>query len=138
MLIRLLEALPSDGAIAMLCKTMTAQRSCDVFWKTDGGREGARLFLIDAKAHFDVAVDACLFYITGMRTDERVAFVYPDLDAASATTRFGFINGDLVSDIDAYQAHRALDGGSSLYTWRSGLKHNAAAVMEFTALAMDW
>lgn len=132
MLIRLLEAIPSDGAIAMLCKTMTARKVLRHFWKTDGGLEGARLFLIDAKADFGVAVDACLFFATGKRIDERVALVYPDLDTASAPTRFGFINGDLVSDIDAYQAHKTLDGGSSLYTWRSGLKHDAAAVMEFT------
>jgi len=132
MLIRLLEALPSDGAIAMLCKTMTARKVMRHFWKTDEGREGTRLFLIDAKEHFDVAVDACLLFVTGKRTDERVALVYPDLDTASTPTRFGLIDGDLVSDIDVYQAHRALDGGSSLYTWRSGLKHDAAAVMEFT------
>jgi hypothetical protein len=132
MLIRLLEALPPEGAMAMLCKTMTARKVLRHFWKCDGGREGARLFIIDAKAHFDVAVDACLFYATGTRTDERVARVYPDLDTVGTPTRFGLIDGELVSNIDAYQSHRGLDGGSSLYTWRSGLKHDAAAVMEFT------
>ena len=132
MLIKLLEALPPGSAMAMLCKTMTARKVLRHFWKSDGGREGARLFIIDAKAHFDVAVDACLFYVTGTRTDERVALVYPDLDTVGTPTRFGLIDGELVSDIDAYQAHRGLDGGSALYTWRSGLKHDAAAIMEFT------
>lgn len=132
MLIRLLEALPPNGAIAMLCKTMTARKVLRHFWRNDGGREETRLFLIDAKAHFDVAVDACLFYATGRRTDKLVALVYPNLNAVGTPTRFGFIDGDLVSDIDTYQAHRTLDGGSALYTWRSGLKHDAAAVMEFT------
>lgn len=132
MLIRLLEAIPADGAIAMLCKTMTARKVLRHFWKTDGGREGAKLFLIDAKAHFDVAVDACLFFATGKRKDDRVALVYPDLVTSSAPTRIGFINGDLVSDIDAYRSYMALDGGSLTHTWRSGLKHDAATVMEFT------
>lgn len=132
MLIRLLEALPPNGAIAMLCKTMTARKVLRHFWKNDGGREGARLFIIDAKAHFDVAVDACLFYATGRRTDKLAALVFPDLDLAGTPTGFGFIDGDLVSDIDAYQAYRTFDGGSTPYTWRSGLKHDAAAVMEFT------
>jgi len=50
MLVRLIEALPSHGAIAMLCKTMTARKVLRHFWKTDGGREGSRLFHIDAKA----------------------------------------------------------------------------------------
>lgn len=132
MLIRLIEALPSDGAIAMLCKTMTARKVLRHFWKTDGGREGSILFRIDAKAEFNVAVDACLFFAKGKRTDERVAMIYADLDTTSASTRFGFVDGDLVSDIDAYHAHKKLDGGSSAYTWRSGVKHDAAKVMEFT------
>lgn len=132
MLIKLLDALPSDGAMAMLCKTMTARKVLRHFWKIGEGREGARLFVIDAKAHFDVAVDACLFYVTGTRTDERVAQIYPDLDTVGTPTRFGLVDGDLVSDIDAYLSHRGLDGGSSLYTWRSGIKHDATAVMEFS------
>ena len=132
MLTRLIEALPSEGAIAMLCKTMTARRVLRHFWKTDGGREGSRLFHIDAKAEFDVAVDACLFFTTGKRSDARIATVYSDLDTTLASTRFGFLDGGLVSDIDAYQAHKNLDGGSSTYTWRSGVKHDAAKVMEFT------
>jgi hypothetical protein len=132
MLIRLIEALPSEGAIAMLCKTMTARKVLRYFWKTGRGREGTSLFHIDTKAEFDVAVDACLLFTTGKRTDERIATIYHDLDTASASTRFGFMDGGLVSDIDAYQAHRYLDGGPSAYIWRSGVKHDAAKVMEFT------
>lgn len=131
MLIRLIEALPPTGAIAMLCKTMTARKVLRHFWKTDGGRENSNLFHIDAKAEFDVAVDACLFFATGKKTTERFANVYSDLSLSPEPTKFGFIDGDLVSDIDAYQARRNLDGGSSLYTWRSGVKHDAAKVMEF-------
>ena len=132
MLIRLIEALPPTGAIAMLCKTMTARKVLRHFWKTDGGRENSHLFHIDAKAEFDVAVDACLFFATGLKTAERLATVHPELGLSPDSTKFGFIDGDLVSDIDAYHAHRNLDGGSSLYTWRSGVKHDAAKVMEFS------
>ena len=131
-LVRLLEALPSDGAIAMLCKTMTARKVLRHFWKTDGGREGSRLFHINAKAEFEVSVDACLFFTTGKRAGNRIATVYSDLDTTSETTQFGFLDGGLVSDMDAYQAHKHLDGGSSTYTWRSGVKHDAAKVMELT------
>lgn len=84
------------------------------------------------KSNFDIAVDACLFYVTGARTDDRVATVYTDLSISSDATKFGFIYGDLVSDIDSYQAHRNLDGVSSVYTWRSGVKHDAAKVVEFS------
>ena len=132
MLIRLIEALPPDGAIAMLCKTMTARKVLRHFWKTEGGRDGSKLFHIDAKAEFDVAVDACLFFATGKSTKDRIATAYNGLDTSSTSTNFGFINGDLVSNIEAYQAHKNLDGGSSIYTWRSGIKHDVAKIMEFT------
>lgn len=132
MLIRLIEALPATGAIAMLCKTMTARKVLRHFWKTDGGRENCHLFHIDAKAEFEVAVDACLFFATGKKTTDRIATVHPDLNLSPDSRKFGFIDGDLVSDIEAYNAHRSLDGGSSLYTWRSGVKHDAAKVMEFS------
>ena len=49
MLIRLIEALPSTGAIAMLCKTITARKVLRHFWKTDDGRENCHLFHIDAR-----------------------------------------------------------------------------------------
>jgi hypothetical protein len=132
MLVRLIEALPAEGAIAMLCKTTTARKVLRHFWKTYGGLEGSSLFYIDAKAEFGVAVDACFFFASGKRTTERVAAVYSDLDTTSTCTRFGFVDGALVSNLDAYRAHRTLDGGSSIYTWRSGVKHDAGSVMEFT------
>ncbi len=132
MLIRLIENLPPAGGIGMLCKTMTARKVLRHFWKTDGGREGSSLFHINAKAEFDVSVDACLFLTTGKRTTDRNATIYSDLDLGSDSTCFGFIDGNLVSDIDAYNEHRHLDGGSSAYTWRSGVKHDASKIMEFS------
>lgn len=132
MLIRLIEALPADGALAMLCKTMTARKVLRHFWKTDVGRKDSMLFHIDAKVEFNVSVDACLFFVRGERTNDRSAAVYEDLDVSSKRTRFGFVHGDLVSDLDSYQQQVGLDGGSSLYTWRSGIKHDSSKVMEFT------
>jgi hypothetical protein len=131
MLIKLVDALPEDGALAMLCKTMTARKVLRHFWKTEGGREGAKLFQIDAKAHFGVSVDACLLYISGRRSSDRVAAVYSDLTTQSPSTGFGFIDGELVSDINLYNRYKRFSGGSSLYAWRSGIKHDAAKIMEF-------
>ena len=132
MLIRLIEALPAEGAVAMLCKTMTARKVLRHFWKSDGGRENSCLFQIDAKAAFDVAVDACLFMTTGQVINDRIATVFSDLDIYSNSTQFGFIDGDLVSDITTYMRRRDFDGGSPAYTWRSGIKHDAVKIMEFT------
>ena len=131
MLIRLIEALPESGAIAMLCKTMTARKVLRHFWKTEGGVESSKLFRIDAKTNFDVAVDACLFFATGKRTEDRMATIYSSLSLASRVTEFGWVDGNLVSDVEAYTKFRELDGGSP-YAWRSGIKHDASKVMEFS------
>lgn len=131
MLIRLIEALPESGAIAMLCKTMTARKVLRHFWKTEGGLESSKLFGIDAKKHFDVAVDACLLFASGKRTEDRVAAVYSSLNVDSRVTEFGLVDGSLVSDVETYTTFRELGGGSP-YTWRSGIKHDASRVMEFS------
>ena len=132
MLIRLVESLPPGGALAMLCKTMTARKVLKHLWKTEGGRDKSLLFRIDAKLSFDVSVDACLFFITGRPTNSRVATIFTDIDINSTSTQFGLVDGDLVSDINAYNQFKKLDGGSSAYTWRSGIKHDMTDVMEFT------
>ena len=132
MLIRLIEATPPNGAVAMLCKTMTARKVLRHFWKIAEGRKGARLFRIDARAFFAVAVDACLLFLTGVRTNERIATIYDDLCLKSPTRQFGLIDGDLVSNISTYRKLREFGSGSLTYTWRSGIKHDAAKIMEFT------
>ena len=131
MLIRLIEALPEHGAVAMLCKTMTARKVLKYFWKIDDGRE-VSIFRIDSKASFDVSVDACLFIVSGKFSQHKVATVYEDLSLSSNSFQFGFIDGALVSDVDLYRRYRHLDGETSAYRWRSGIKHDASKIMEFT------
>jgi hypothetical protein len=131
MLIRLIEALPPAGAMAMPCKSMTARKVLRHFWKTDGGRDQASLFLIDAVSHFGVSVDACLFFLRGREGTWKTASVFKGLSLSEKLSEFGLVDGHLVSDVPAYHRLRDLDGGSP-YTWRSGLKHDAAEVMEFT------
>lgn len=129
MLIRLMEALSPFGAIAMLCKTMTARKVLKHFWKTRSGFVGSSLFLIDAKRYFDVSVDACLFFTTGLLKTDRTASVYSELSVSSTKSEFGLIDGHLVSDVTSYREYSDLDGGSP-YTWRSGIKHDASEIME--------
>ncbi len=131
MLIKLFESLPPHGAMAMLCKTMTARKVLLHFWKTIGGVADAKLFSIDAKTHFGVSVDACLFYASARPSKQQTAEVYLALSTKEALTEFGIKDGRLVSNIRSYVSHMDIDGGSS-YIWRSGLKHDAAMVMELT------
>lgn len=130
MLMRLLHALGSRPAtIAMLCKTMTARKFLRYAWRHDGLVARASLHGIDAGADFGVSVDACLLVVrTGTRGTEE-AEVFADLEATSPCHRIGLVGRELVPDVDAYRALRHLEGISP-FRWRSGVKHDCAAVME--------
>ena len=129
MVIRLVEALPETAVLAMLCKTATARKVLMHFWRTDVPVSEEGLFLIDAKKSFDVSVDACLLVLRSGGKTEQFASVYESLNATTAMSRFGILNGELVANIDDYQRCRDIDGFSN-YKWRSGVKHDASKVME--------
>lgn len=132
MLIKLLEALQGTSSIiAMLCKTATARKVLRHAW-LDGLDVGpSSLHLINANAEFGVSVDACLFYThIGNKSPESTATVYQDLSFDTPLQTFGLFAGELVSDIDAYRALRDIDG-LEYRKWRSGVKHDAAKIMEF-------
>ncbi len=132
MLIRLIESLQGiPAAVAMLCKTATARKVLRHAWLNGLNTGPSSLHLIDASAHFGVSVDACLLYThTGRADTESTATVYPDLSFEKPQQTFGLFGGELVSNIDSYLALRDLDG-LEYRKWRSGVKHDAAKVMEF-------
>ena len=132
MLIKLVEALLGlPATIAMLCKTATARKVLQHCWKHDLAPTAASMQLIDAKRHFGVSVDACLFLVSldGVRRS-RQASVFSDLSRRVKLADIGIINGDLVADVDAYARLKDIDG-IEYRKWRSGVKHDASKVMEF-------
>lgn len=133
MLMRLLEALQGTrAAIAMLCKTATARKVLRHAWLSGFDVGPSSLHLIDAATEFGVSVDACLLYThTGIGGSESTATVYRTISFDQPLKTFGLFAGELVSDIDAYRALRDLDG-LEYRKWRSGVKHDAAEVMELT------
>lgn len=133
MLIKLLEALDGRrGSLAMLCKTSTARKVLRHGWLHQFNIGRASLHLIDAALHFGVSVDACLLVVhTGVPDLLSTAGVYADLSFDHKLTTFGLVGRDLVADVDEYHRLRDLDG-IAYYTWRSGVKHDAASVMEFS------
>lgn len=133
MLIRLLQALQgSQAVIAMLCKTATARKVLRYAWLNGLGVGPSSLHLIDAAAEFGVSVDACLLYThTGIAKSESTATVYRSLAFEEPLKTFGLSAGELVSDVETYRELRDLDG-LEYRKWRSGVKHDAAQVMEFT------
>ncbi len=130
MLIRLLRSLRGRNAtFAMLCKTATARKLLRYAWQNDGRVADAALYRIDAAAHFNAAVDACLlFFRTGTAGLEE-ADVYASLTSSQPTGRIGLAGKELVPDIRTYRGLRHLEGLCP-FQWRSGVKHDCAAVME--------
>lgn len=133
MLVKLLEALQGKkSVIAVLCKTATARKVLRHAWLNDLDAGPSSLHLIDAASEFGVSVDACLLYThTGIRSAESVATVYDTLSFDDPLQTFGLSSGELVSDIDTFRALHDLDG-QEYRRWRSGVKHDAVQVMEFT------
>ena len=131
MLIKLLESLQGKPAtVAMLCKTATARKVLCHSWKNELEIQGSSVHPIDAAHHFGVSVDACLFIThTGVPCGDRQATLYHDLSFDEQVKAFGMANGEMVSDLDAFSDLRDLDG-VEYRKWRSGVKHDAARVME--------
>lgn len=132
MLIRLAEALHRRaGCIAMLCKTATARKTLRHAWLNRLNIGRCSLHSIDAQTHFAASVDACLLIMhTGILECAATATVYRDLSFSNRVSTLGLAGKELVADIDEYMRLRDIDG-IPYYTWRSGVKHDAAGVMEF-------
>ena len=143
-LIKLVESLNHQKAcIAMLCKTATARKVLRHSWRNDFNVSGSSLHLIDAKKHFGVSVDACLFVThTGKKSSSQAANrkpkssvseanIFSELNFKEKLSRFGMVKGELVADVDEYENLKDIDG-IEYCRWRSGVKHDAVKVMEFT------
>ena len=132
MLLKLVDALHRRaGCVAMLCKTAIARKVLRYAWMNRLNVGRCSLHVIDAQRHFGASVDACLLIVhTGTLEATATACVYPDLSFSGKISTIGLAGKELVADIDEYQRLRDIDG-ISYYTWRSGVKHDAAGVMEF-------
>ncbi len=130
MLIQLVKSLRGKPAtIAMLCKTAIARKLLRFAWQNDGRISNAAIYNVDAKKHFDAAVDACLLFAETGSDGPSEAPIYQNLEAQNPSKAFGLVGQDLVSDIQAYRKLQHLEGLCP-YQWRSGVKHDCASVME--------
>lgn len=120
-----------ETTIALLCKTTVARSVLAFVCRAGVPMSGAEVRRLDARRWFGASVDACLFQATlgGKGSLTRVP-VYRSFDSAEPASTMGFASGGrLVADVDAYRPLAFADGSCSL-TWRQGLKHDVAAVME--------
>jgi hypothetical protein len=128
------ELADQEPTIALLCK-MSVARNVLAFAERAGlPIAEAAIHRVDAPKWFRAAVDACLLRVKvgapGEEGSARIP-VFADLGANEPESALGFVRGRLVADLDAYEASAFADGKCPR-TWRQGLKHDAATVMELT------
>jgi hypothetical protein len=134
----MLELADQQPAIALLCKTSVARNVLQFASDNQLPLTAAWIRRIDAKRHFNAAVDACLFYVEMRDGESRYeAAVYSDLQSSEPETIIGVSGGRLVSDLNAYRQMAFVEGDCPL-TWRQGVKHDAAQVMELKKADQGW
>lgn len=122
-----------DGDIAMLVKTSVARKILAQAKKQATAVHEAFVIGIDAKREFGVSVDASLL-VMRLSGDAAPCHDYTVFDAITSPQgkRVGHRMGLTVGNLELFEAYRHLVGESP-QKWRSGIKHDASAVMEFTA-----
>ncbi len=124
------ELAPDRPTIALLCKSAVARAVLGAVWPADLPVTRAEIRRIDAPRWFRASVDACLLRVeVGPGPKARRAEVYRDLAATDPESTLGLEGGRLIADVDAHRRARFADGACPL-TWRQGVKHDAAGVME--------
>jgi hypothetical protein len=133
MLIRLSEALQGkDATLAMLCKTAVARKVMAYCWKRGLEMGDCHIFPINAQRDFGAAVEASLFVASfNGRGKDQACIVHNDFELAAQCSHLGYRDGLLISNVEGYAKWGFLRGETG-YTWRSGVKHDCARVMEFT------
>ncbi|MGD9332907.1 MAG: class I SAM-dependent methyltransferase [Desulfobacterales bacterium] len=121
----------SSSAMAFLVKTAVARKVFLHIARNNLALRSITMRGIDAQKHFSVHVDACLFCARGadQAPEAHRCLVFPDLSGQTPNQTLGFRQGHLVADIETYDNLADIDAGSELQ-WRSGVKHDAAKIME--------
>lgn len=128
---RLLSSLGKRRAmLAMLVKSAVARRVLCQAWSSGLPLGRAFIHTIDARRHFGAAVDACLFCCeTGARRPGQRCAVHEGLQSDRPRAVLGFVDGEIVSDLKAFERTRQLRADRP-QGWRSGVKHDCARVFE--------
>lgn len=85
---------------------------------------------IDAQKEFNVSVSAALLTMRLFGGNDRCCYVH-DFYSKSPLYCFGWVKDKFVADVDNYVKTQTIDGVSP-FTWRSGLKHDCAKIMELS------
>lgn len=121
------------GDVAMLVKTAVARKVLAHAERQNATVRDAFLIEIDAKRHFGAAVEACLLVMRLSSDPKDSSHDYTVFRRSGDINghRVGHRMGLTVGDLDAFAEYSFLVGKSP-QKWRSGVKHDASDVMEFT------
>ena len=128
---RLLERISrTENMLAMIVKTAVARKLLQYASRQRLGICNAAMYAIDAKREFGAAVDACVFYCDGTtETPDYTAQIFEHLSVDQPSHSIGFEGLQLIADTHAHARAKDFIGPSPI-EWRSGIKHDAAKVME--------
>lgn len=118
--------------LAMLCKAQVA-RKIMIACAARGQHVRGSLRRIDARKHFGAAVEAVLLEIESARRGGAHWPSFASLAARSPERKLAVIGGAIVNDLAEFRATESLSpdtNDASRFAWRSGVKHDAASVME--------
>lgn len=87
---------------------------------------------IDSKKEFNVSVNACLF-LTHLNTKPDFTCKELDFYSQEYLTTFGWYKEKFVFSVSDYDESSIIDG-KSIFTWRSGVKHDCSKVMELESV----
>jgi len=122
---------PERPTLAFLVKAHVARNVLSYAAQFKMPYSGFQMRLIDAKAWFNANVDACLFIARHDTNPSYECEIYSNLDSPEPVRVMEVIAGHLVADTAKYRSSHAVDGSSPV-EWRSGIKHDAASVMEMS------
>jgi hypothetical protein len=133
-ILKLIEWFHSENLIiAFLCKTIVARNLLKYCWENSIYYKDASIFPIDSQKYFSAAVDACYFIINFTEKKKiQECTVYDSIERPFFSHRLGFYNNKMIVDMDKFKSHNYL--GKCDYTWRNGIKHDCAKVMELTII----
>lgn len=118
--------------IAMICKASVARKVFQ-FCVREAPRVTGRVFEVDARSHFKASVSAVFLVLsTTGEAERRPARPWPwfaGLGQNTPARMLGQVGDELVADLDAFEATRGALSPQP-WPWRSGVKHDCAAVME--------
>jgi hypothetical protein len=129
--IKLLKELADQNpTIALLCKTSVARNIISFCRQGAINIRDARMFRVNAMEWFKAAADACLFVVeAGSGSACYDIQVYESLDRETPATSIGFRRDYLIANLPLYSSAEFAEGFCP-YTWRQGIKHDAASVVE--------